>query len=281
MHLGSLIGIVESILERVPASEIKEGDVFVGNDAYTGGGTHLPDIVLAEPIFFQGTLVGWATNTAHHADFVDRGHAHIFQEGIRIPPIRLYREGQIVQDVLDLILLNLQVPHERLNDLRAQMAANRQGVLRFQALCRRYGLNMMLAVEDALLDYAERLTRAGIKSFPPGVYEFADQFDSEEIDEILDFKVRIEVKSDEIFLDFEAPPQVRAGLQSRAHWTAGNGLLRPENCDRAGHSSQRRLFPANPRVGAERLGAERGCAGCSQLPRRLRAAGCRSGARWH
>ena len=168
MHLGSLIGIVESILERVPASEIKEGDVFVGNDAYTGGGTHLPDIVLAEPIFFQGTLVGWATNTAHHADFVDRGHAHIFQEGIRIPPIRLYREGQIVQDVLDLILLNLQVPHERLNDLRAQMAANRQGVLRFQALCRRYGLNMMLAVEDALLDYAERLTRAGIKSHPAG-----------------------------------------------------------------------------------------------------------------
>ncbi len=212
MHLGSLIGIVETILERVPASEIKEGDVFIGNDAYTGGGTHLPDIVLAEPIFFQGTLVGWATNTAHHADFVDRGHAHIFQEGIRIPPIRLYREGQMVQDVLDLILLNLQVPHERLNDLRAQMAANRQGVLRFQALCRRHGLNMMLAVEDALLDYAERLTRAGIKSIPPGVYEFVDQFDSEEIDEILDFKVRVEVKGDEIFLDFDAPPQVRAGI---------------------------------------------------------------------
>jgi N-methylhydantoinase B len=212
MHLGSLIGIIETILERVPTNEIKEGDVFVGNDAYTGGGTHLPDIVLAEPIFFEGTLVGWATNTAHHADFVDRGHAHIFQEGIRIPPIRLYRDGKIVQDVLDLILLNLQVPQERLNDLRAQMAANRQGVLRFQALCRRYGLDMMLAVEDALLDYAERLTRAGIKSIPSGVYEFADKFDSEELAEILDFKVRVEVRDDEIFLDFEAPPQVRAGF---------------------------------------------------------------------
>lgn len=212
MHLGSLIGIVDTILARVPLDTIKQGDVFVGNDAYSGGGTHLPDIVLAEPIFFEGTLVGWATNTAHHADFVDRGHAHIFQEGIRIPPIRLYREGQVVQDVLDLILLNLQVPHERLNDLRAQMAANRQGTLRFQALCRRYGLTTMLSAEDALLDYAERLTRAGIGSIPSGTYEFADKFDSEELDEILDFKVSVEVRGDEIHLDFDAPPQVRAGI---------------------------------------------------------------------
>src|SRR5688572_16526422 len=90
MHLGSLIGIVETVVARYPRAEISEGDVFIGNDAYSGGGTHLPDIVLAEPIFFEGMLVGWASNTAHHADFVDRGHAHIFQEGIRIPPIRLY-----------------------------------------------------------------------------------------------------------------------------------------------------------------------------------------------
>jgi N-methylhydantoinase B len=212
MHLGSLIGIVETVVARYPAGEISEGDVFIGNDAYSGGGTHLPDIVLAEPIFFEGTLVGWAANTAHHADFVDRGHAHIFQEGIRIPPIRLYRKGVLEQDVLDLILLNLQVPGERLADLRAQMAANRQGILRFQSLCQRYGLATMQAAQGALLDYAERLTRAGIASIPSGVYEFSDTFDSEEIDTVLDLKVRIEVKNDEIFLDFDAPPQVRAGF---------------------------------------------------------------------
>ncbi len=212
MHLGSLIGIVETVVARHPQAEVGEGDVFIGNDAYSGGGTHLPDIVLAEPIFFEGTLVGWAANTAHHADFVDRGHAHIFQEGIRIPPIRLYRKGVLEQDVLDLILLNLQVPGERLADLRAQMAANRQGILRFQHLCRRYGLATMQAAQGALLDYAERLTRAGIASIPSGVYEFSDTFDSEEIDTVLDLKVRIEVKNDEIFLDFDAPPQVRAGF---------------------------------------------------------------------
>ena len=110
IHLGSLIGVVRAILERYPREAIREGDVFIGNDAYTGGGTHLPDIVIAEPIMFEGALVGWATNTAHHADFVDRGHAHIFQEGIRIPPIRLYAAGELIQDVLDMILLNLQVP---------------------------------------------------------------------------------------------------------------------------------------------------------------------------
>ncbi|MBS0243136.1 MAG: hydantoinase B/oxoprolinase family protein, partial [Proteobacteria bacterium] len=191
---------------------VAEGDVFIGNDAYTGGGTHLPDIVLAEPIFHEGELVAWATNTAHHADFVDRAHAHIFQEGIRIPPVRLYRKGELVQDVLDLILLNLQVPRERLNDLRAQMAANRQGIVRFKRLCERYGKDLLLAAGDALLDYAERLTRAGIRTIPSGVYTFEDTYESNELDGSLAFETRIEVKDDEIFLEFEAPPQVRAGI---------------------------------------------------------------------
>jgi N-methylhydantoinase B len=212
MHLGSLIGVIDEIGRRFAANDIREGDVFIGNDAYTGGGTHLPDIVLAEPIFYRGELVAWATNTAHHADFVDRSHAHIFQEGLRIPPVRLYRDGRLVQDILDLILLNLQVPRERLNDLRAQMAANRQGVLRFQRLCDRYGKDLLMAAGDALLDYAERLTRAGIRTIPSGTYTFEDVYESNELDGVLTFKTRIEVRDDEIHLDFEAPPQVRAGI---------------------------------------------------------------------
>ncbi|MEZ5850839.1 MAG: hydantoinase B/oxoprolinase family protein [Hyphomicrobiaceae bacterium] len=212
MHLGSLIGIITTIYERVPLTEIRDGDVFIGNDAYTGGGTHLPDLVLAEPIFFEGALVGWATNTAHHADFVDRGHAHIFQEGIRIPPIRLYRAGVLQQDVLDVILLNLQVPRERLADLRAQQAANGQGIRRFRELCGRYGRETVLAASEALLDYAERLTRSGISTIPPGTYTFEDTFDSEELPEILAFTVSIRVADDEIHLAFDAPPQVRAGF---------------------------------------------------------------------
>jgi N-methylhydantoinase B len=220
IHLGSLIGVVEEIYRRTPLEEIRPGDVFIGNDAYTGGGTHLPDIVLAEPIFHAGRLVAWATNTAHHADFVDRAHAHIFQEGLRIPPVRLYRQGEMVKDVLDLILLNLQVPRERLNDLRAQMAANRQGIQRFGELIERYGIEFLLDACDALLDYAERLTRAGIRTIPSGVYTFEDSYESNELDGVLAFRTRIEVKDDEIFFEFDAPDQVRAGIN--LVWT---GLL--------------------------------------------------------
>src|SRR5919198_102690 len=145
------------------------------------GETLLPDIVMIEPIFVDGGVVAWATNIAHHADFVDRGHAHIYQEGLRIPPVRLYREGRIVPDVRDLILLNCQVPRERLNDLRAQMAANRQGIQRFQALCRKYGTALVLAASDALLDATERMTRVGLATIPEGVYTFEDRFDTDEI----------------------------------------------------------------------------------------------------
>ena len=150
MHLGSFIGIIPHIMQRHPAEDIRPGDVFIGNDAYEGGGTHLPDIVLAEPIFVDGDIVAWAVNPAHHADFADRGHAHIYQEGLRIPPMRLYRGGELQEDVQDLILLNCQVPRERLSDLRAQMAANRLGVQRMQALCAKYGRDMVLAAGEAL-----------------------------------------------------------------------------------------------------------------------------------
>ena len=218
IHLGSLMGIVEEVLRRYPADAIQDGDTFCGNDPHTGGGTHLPDIVLATPIFVEGKLTAWATNLAHHADFVDRGHAHIYQEGLRIPPIRFTRGGEIQQDVLELILLNCQVPHERLPDFRAQLAANRLGVARFQDLCARYGRDTLLATGAALLDYTERKTRAGIAAIPDGSYTFRDRFDSEELDEELELEVRIDVAGDELALRFDGPPQVRAGLNMV--WTA-------------------------------------------------------------
>ena len=121
--------------------------------------------------------------------------------------------------MLELILLNCQVPHERRADLRAQMAANRLGVQRLQALCDRYGRDLVLAAGDALLDYAERKTRAGIAQIPDGVYRFEDRFDGEDFADELTLRVAIEVRGDEMWLDFAGnPPQVRAGLNMV--WTA-------------------------------------------------------------
>ena len=157
-------------------------------------------------------IIAWAVNLAHHADFADRGHAHIYQEGLRIPPIRLYRAGELQRDVQELILLNCQVPRERLSDLRAQMAANRLGVQRMQALCAKYGRETVLAAGDALQDYAERKMRAGIAAIPDGTYRFADRYDCPEIDGELISLATIVVAGDEMRLHFQGPPQVRAGL---------------------------------------------------------------------
>lgn len=212
MHLGSFLESVPHILKRFPMETIKPGDVFIGNDAYEGGGTHLPDIVLTEPVFYGGNLIAWAINTAHHSDFADRGSAHIFQEGLRIPPVKLYREGVLQNDIQELILLNCQVPRERLSDLRAQMSANRLGVQRMIALCDKYGPAQVIAAGDALQDYAERKMRAGIAAIPDGTYSFVDRFDSIQMHGEVELGVEITVAGDEMSLDFTAPPQMRNGL---------------------------------------------------------------------
>lgn len=212
MHLGSLMGIVSAITERYPLEDIREGDSFVGNDPHTGGGTHLPDIVLVTPIFVDGDLAGWATNLAHHSDYAERGHEHIFQEGMRIPAVRLLRDGQYVDDILHMILVNMQVPEERIADLRAQVAANRLGVQRYQEICARYGRDVVDAAAAELLDYTERKVRAGIVTVPNGTYSFSDVFESNEFKGSLDIALTMTVHDDAIDFNFQAPPQVRASF---------------------------------------------------------------------
>ncbi|SMY10298.1 hydantoinase B/oxoprolinase family protein [Flavimaricola marinus] len=212
MHLGSFLGVIPAILERFELQDIAPGDVFMANDAYAGGATHLPDIVLAEPIFVDSTLIGWAVNTAHHSDFADRGHEHIYQEGLRIPPVRLYRKGELNTDLQSMFLLNCQVPRERLSDLRAQMSANRLCVQRMTDLCAKYGSDKVLAAGDALQDYAERKMRTAIAAIPDGTYSFSDAFDSNQRAEAMAFRVDITVEGDQMRLAFDGPPQVRGGL---------------------------------------------------------------------
>ena len=194
--------------------------------------------MLAEPIFVDGRLVAWTVNLAHHADFVDRGHAHIYQEGLRIPPVRLYRAGELQQDVQDLILLNCQVPRERLSDLRAQMAANRVGVQRFQALAAKYGTETVLAAGEALMDYAERKMRAAIAAMPDGTWRFEDVFDNEEVAGLLPLAVEVTVKGDDMSLAFDAPAAGARRHQHDLHRAARHHLLRREVGARSRHPAQ-------------------------------------------
>ena len=136
IHLGSMMGLMNTLLAKIPLSEVREGDIFISNDPYAAGGSHLPDVNMAMPVFADGKLVCFMCNIAHHADIGGitpgsmAGGTEIYQEGTRIPVIRLFREGKLQDDILDLLLLNARVPEERRGDYFAQVAACRLGVRR-------------------------------------------------------------------------------------------------------------------------------------------------------
>jgi len=203
MHLGSLLGIIQEILRRYPPDRLSAGDVFAANDPYSGGGTHLPDITLASPVFVEGELFGFVANIAHHADRTGERIRTIYDEGLRITPIRLVEGGRVREDVMELLLANFAVPEQRRGDFRAQIAANRLGERRLVELCRRYGRTTVKAACDESLAYGERKIRAAIARLPRGVYRFTDYLDSDGVREgRIPVAVAIRVAGDRIHLDF-------------------------------------------------------------------------------
>ena len=212
MHLGSFLGLIPHILKRHPMAEMQPGDVFCGNDAYEGGGTHLPDIVLAEPVFVDGEIIAFAVNLAHHADFADRGHAHIYQEGLRIPPIRLYRAGELQHDVQELILLNCQVPRERLSDFRAQMAANRLGVQRMHGAVREIRPRYRAARRRRAAGLRRTQDARRHRRHPRWHLPLRRPLRLPGDRRRTRHDLRDHRAGDEMHLHFDGPPQVRAGL---------------------------------------------------------------------
>lgn len=215
LHLGSLFGIIDYIFANHDLTDIQPGDVFIGNDAYEGGSTHLQDVVLAEPVFYAGKIFAWVVNTAHHVDWVNLRHTHIFEEGLRIPPIRLYRAGIEQKDILKLILTNCQLPHHRVGDLRAQMACNNLGARRLTALVDKYGEDITLDAIEEVLNYSERRTRLALAAIPGGRYTYSAKFDTDMIDGVFDLQIAITVGGGAIHFDFSGcPPQVAAPINT-------------------------------------------------------------------
>ncbi len=184
IHLGSMVGAVDEILKRYPPSEIQPGDMFVANDPYNGGGTHLPDINVIAPVFVGKKIVAFVANIAHHADvggMVPGSEAavckSIYQEGIRIPPVHIMRGGKVNRSVLDVILLNSRTPDERVGDLNAQFAANNVAMKSVLQLFKRYGVKETQATIAAYLDFTEKRFRAAINRLPAGKYEAEDFLD--------------------------------------------------------------------------------------------------------
>ena len=182
VHLGSMPLAVAAALER---SDLGPGDMLLLNDPYRGG-THLPDVTLVAPVFLAGERpTFFLANRAHHADVggMSAGSmplsTEIFQEGLRIPPVRLVRQGEVDSELLALLLANVRTPVEREGDISAQIAANRTGERRLREIVGQYGLAEVERYGTALLDYGERLMAEVIAAIPDGSYSFADVLDDD------------------------------------------------------------------------------------------------------
>lgn len=210
IHLGSMVGAVDEIRSRFKADEIRPGDMFAANDPYNGGGSHLPDINIIAPVFCDGRIVAFVANIAHHADvggMVPGSEAAIcktiYQEGLRIPPVKIVSEGQVNRDLVAMILLNSRTPQERDGDLKAQFAANVVGIRAVTALMQRYGVEQTEATIAAYLDFTERRFRSAIARLPRGTYHSEDFLDGDREGETCRIQLALTVGEGQITFDFE------------------------------------------------------------------------------
>ena len=221
IHLASMQGQVRRLLEMHRPDEMAPGDIFISNDPYAAHATHLPDINFAAPVFHAGRLVAFCCNVAHHADVggiaagsMSSNVEEIYQEGLRLPVVRLMRRGEIVRDVFDIILLNVRNPVERTGDYNAQIAACRLAVRRFEGLIGKYGVGTLEAAFDAIVARTEKRMRAAIAAIPDGSYSFEDFVDDDGMGtERIPVKVTVTVAGDAVTFDFAGTSaQVRGNL---------------------------------------------------------------------
>ncbi|MFB0872615.1 MULTISPECIES: hydantoinase B/oxoprolinase family protein [unclassified Sphingobium] len=186
IHLGSLLGAVEALLDRYQIGDMAEGDAFICNDPYLAGGTHIPDVSIVTPVFIDGVVVAFAANIGHHSDLggavpgsISPGAGSIFEEGLRIPIIRIARAGQIDEDLLNLIASNSRLSEERRLDLKVQIAVNTRGGEEARALFLRMGLDhAKAAIRDVFAYTSERLRRR-VAALPAGKHSFTTWLDDD------------------------------------------------------------------------------------------------------
>lgn len=220
VQLGTFPTAMRYVLEEHGESA-RPGDVYITNDPYGYGGQHLPDIYVIKPIFVDGQLEGWAATMAHHSDVggITPGsvavHAtEIYQEGLRMPLLKLYDAGEENTTLFRLIEKNTRQPTQVLGDLRAQLAACRAGEKGLAEIVRRYGPETAHAYMDELQALGERLMRAEIAALADGEYRFVDWIDGVgEEPEPLRIEVVLRVAGDELSIDFSGTsPQVDASI---------------------------------------------------------------------
>jgi N-methylhydantoinase B len=226
-HLGAIPEAMQAVLAKF-GDDLGEGDAVIMNDPYHGG-MHLPDIFMFMPLFGGGRRRAFAVVICHHTDVGGRvpgsnasDSTEIYQEGLRIPPLKLYARGVLNDTLATMIKINVRVPERVWGDLSAQYAAAQVGKRGLDKLLQRYGADVVEAYMAELIDYAERLTRAEIKQWRKGRYAFTDYIDGDGIsDQPIPIKAAITVREDgSLLVDYTgSSPQVRGALNSTLSFT--------------------------------------------------------------
>lgn len=220
VHLASMGGMMKELLAQY-GEDIGPGDLFIANDPHVAGGTHLPDINMAVPVFDGDRLIGFVANIIHHADVggaavgsMSGGLDEIYKEGLRIPVVRLYRRGERSDEILRLLLLNMRLPSERRGDLNAQIAACRLGERRLLDLLADHGGDKLRTIFEAIIERTRLRMRKAIASLPDGSYSFTDYMDDDGLGtEDIRIQLAVEKRGESIRFDFAGTdPQVKGNF---------------------------------------------------------------------
>jgi len=220
VHMGAFPPTMAAVLDAF-GGRIRPGDIYAVNDPYVGGGTHLPDIYVFKPVFDDGRLLGFAAAIGHQTDIGGRvagGNAcdntEIYQEGLRIPPLRLFDQGTPNDTLFELLRLNVRIPEKVNGDVMATVAACRRGERGLQELARRHGAERLLGDMKDLQAYAEEMTRAELRAMPNGFWVFEDFIDDDGFTpDPIRIRVELTKEGDRLSADFAgSSPQVQASI---------------------------------------------------------------------
>jgi len=214
--IPAFIGVLDKSVQFIVGKfgdDILPGDVFITNDPWHGGVTHLNDLVLAMPVFANDELIGWTANIAHNSDVggmapgsLSGEATEIFQEGLRLPAVKLIREGTTDQSVMDIITCNSRMPDFLLGDVWAAIASVRIGAKRLEELALKYGVNTYKMAVESFMDFGERSAKAELSRLPKGTFEL-----SEPQDDGRTYNVKVTITDDEFIVDLQDNPDEDAG----------------------------------------------------------------------
>ena len=228
LHLGVMPGAVRTVLDRFPLNTMKPGDGVIYNNPYPLGPGHLNDLTLVSPVFFEEMPVALVANQAHYVDVggyapgsMPFGVTEIFQVGLQIPPVKIFKERVLDEEILSILRENVRTKIEFKGDLFAQYAANNVGEQRLQELFKKYDIKTVSAHMDEIMNYSERRIRAGIKKIKDGTYSFEDYIEGDGIsDDLIKVKVSVAVSGDEVTVDLTGTsPEVKGSINCRKNTT--------------------------------------------------------------